>query len=429
MTSHLTPKPAIIEIPSLSSITPSLDKFHWPHFVHDWHWVLGAFIAVLAAFISNFGLNLQKLAHLELAYDDPLKRTGEKNPEKRQSYLLNPRWMTGLALTVLGSIADFAALAFAAQSLVAILGSFTLVANILLAPLMLNEKVSKTDVRAVMMIVIGCMIAVSFGQHESKVHTLDNLLYMFGRVPMILYSIGTCIIIGTLWLTIQYIEATYSSGDGDFRYTYKNKSRAHKLHRFLYPAMSGVVGAQSVLFGKVTAEILKGSLVHHKNVFENAMTWIVLIALVTCILTQIRWLNNGLQLFDAMYVVPIFQTFWILVSVLGGLVYFDEWKHFSPFQAIMFPIGIAVTVRGVIELTKRGDDDDDEDEDSKDNNDNNNKKIVQNGKFSVNGGVSGYVDSTMRRQSASSVGKKKEKAAENEDEEAGVADPLLKKSD
>ena len=95
---------------------------------------------------------------------------------------MNPRWITGLALTVLGSIADFAALAFAAQSLVAILGSLTLVVNILLAPLMLNEKVSQTDVRAVVMIVIGCMIAVAFGQHESKIHTLENLLYMFGRV-------------------------------------------------------------------------------------------------------------------------------------------------------------------------------------------------------------------------------------------------------
>ena len=290
MKPHLTPKPAIIEIPKLPSmkailpsVEKSLEKFHWPHFVHNWHWVMGAFIAILAAFISNFGLNLQKLAHLELAYEDPLKRSGLKNPEKRQSYLLNPRWITGLALTVLGSIADFAALAFAAQSLVAILGSLTLVVNILLAPLMLNEKVSQTDVRAVVMIVIGCMIAVAFGQHESKIHTLENLLYMFGRVrnvsnrvlsafttkiyqvPMILYSIGTCIIVGGLLLTIQYIESTYDSGGNDFKYTYKPKSRAHKLHRFLYPAISGVIGAQSVLFGKVTAEILKGSLVHHKN--------------------------------------------------------------------------------------------------------------------------------------------------------------------
>ena len=39
-------------------------------------------------------------------------------------------------------------------------------------------------------------------------------------------------------------------------------------------------------------------------------------------------------------------------------MYFDEWKHFSPFQAVMFPIGIAVTVRGVVELTKRGDEED-----------------------------------------------------------------------
>ena len=169
------------------------------------------------------------------------------------------------------------------------------------------------------------------------------------------------------------------------------------------------------------AEILKGSLVHHKNVFSNAMTWIVLIAMLTCILTQIRFLNAGLQLFDAMYVVPIFQTFWILISVLGGLVYFDEWKHFSPFQAVMFPIGIAVTVRGVVELTKRGDEEDELDESSGDNG-----VLNGGGKYSVNGGdVSGYIDSTMRRQS---VEKKKDNNENESDEEAGVGDPLLKKS-
>ena len=45
---------------------------------------------------------------------------------------------------------------------------------------------------------------------------------------------------------------------------------------------------------------------------------------------------------------------------------FDEWKHFSPFQAVMFPIGIAVTVRGVVELTKRGDEEDELDESFRD---------------------------------------------------------------
>ena len=243
---------------------------------------------------------------------------------------------------------------------------------------------------------------------------------------MILYSIGTCVIIGILWFTIHYIESTYASVGDDFKYTYKPKSRAHKLHRFLYPAMSGVIGAQSVLFGKVTAEILKGSLVHHKNVFGNVMTWIILIAMITCILTQIRLLNAGLQLFDAMYVVPIFQTFWILISVLGGLVYFDEWKHFSPFQAVMFPIGIAVTVRGVVELTKRGDEEEEENASSEDTS-KSGGVLNGDGKYSVNGGISaGYVDSAMRRQSEERVIRR---SNESDDEEAGVGDPLLKKSE
>ena len=89
----------------------------------------------------------------------------------------------------------------------------------------------------------------------------------------------------------------------------------------------------------------------------------------------------------------------------------------------MFPIGIAVTVRGVVELTKRGDEEDELDESSGDNK--SSGVLNGGGKYSVNGGgVSGYIDSTMRRQSV-----EKNNNTENEsDEEAGVGDPLLKKS-
>lgn len=360
MSHHLPtmPRPMTMEI-------PSIPELHWPHFVHHWHWVLGAFIAILAAFISNIGLNLQKLAHIEIAYGDPFTKK-ERPLSARENYLFNHRWISGIALTILGSVADFAALAFAAQSLVAILGSLTLVCNILLAPLMLNEKVTRLDVRAVIMIVTGCTIAVSFGQHRSEVHTLDRLLYMFGTTAMILYIICTLMVIGAFYGGIYYIENKYKCNDAATQYMYKKESSASKLHRFLYPAVSGVVGAQSVLFGKCTAEILKGSLVSHHHssnstltaasVFAHPMTWFILLMMLSCILIQIRSLNRGLQLFDALYVVPIFQTFWILVSVLGGLVFFDEWEHFSALQAIFFPIGILLTVRGVVELSRRSGD-------------------------------------------------------------------------
>lgn len=41
---------------------------------------------------------------------------------------------------------------------------------------------------------------------------------------------------------------------------------------------------------------------------------------------QVRWLNEGLRRFDSSYIVPVFVSFWILLSVLSGMIFFSEYK-------------------------------------------------------------------------------------------------------
>jgi hypothetical protein len=52
---------------------------------------------------------------------------------------MQPRWVLGFLLVMFGSFADFAALSFGPQSLVAPLGSLTLVSNSIFAPFLLHE--------------------------------------------------------------------------------------------------------------------------------------------------------------------------------------------------------------------------------------------------------------------------------------------------
>lgn len=75
------------------------------------------------------------------------------------------------AQIILGSFGDFAALAFAAQSIVAPLGALTLVSNVVLAPLLLGETISRADVVATAVIIAGSCLAVAFASHEEKEYT------------------------------------------------------------------------------------------------------------------------------------------------------------------------------------------------------------------------------------------------------------------
>jgi uncharacterized membrane protein len=104
----------------------------------SWHavpgqymWIVGVFLAALASLISNLGVTLQKLLH-----NQTLEKGGD-----RSKYYNQPLWWLGVSLVVLGSLADFAALSFSPQSMIAPLGSLTLVSNVIFAPYLLKEKI------------------------------------------------------------------------------------------------------------------------------------------------------------------------------------------------------------------------------------------------------------------------------------------------
>jgi hypothetical protein len=73
------------------------------------------------------------------------------------------------------------------------------------------------------------------------------------------------------------------------------------------PALSGIFGGQSVLFAKSVAELIKTT-ANGENQFKNAGTYLIAICMFICIFSQIHWLAHGLQFFDAVYIVPVFQV-------------------------------------------------------------------------------------------------------------------------
>ena len=68
------------------------------------------------------------------------ERRRSKKKAKGESYVKQRIWQLGMILIVLGSFADFGALAFAAQSVIAPLGSLNLVCNAFLAPIILKVR-------------------------------------------------------------------------------------------------------------------------------------------------------------------------------------------------------------------------------------------------------------------------------------------------
>ena len=270
------------------------------------------------------------------------------------NYTRQLTWQCGLALVIIGSLFDFAALAFASQSLIAPLGSLTLVSNVFLAPLLLKEKLSRRDVICTLVIVVGAALAVSCASHDDSTQSVSAMFSNFLRIQFIAYAALVVLSVVALrvvtWKAAALRKRAHTNREAAKRY-----QAGMKYHRFGYAAAAGIMGAQSVLFAKCTSTLFRTMIAGDGIMFVYPGTYGVLLGLGVTIFFQIRWLNSGLRLFPALYVVPVFQSFWILVSVVSGMVFFQEYHGVldQPLQACGFCFGIFLTIGGVYVLSQK----------------------------------------------------------------------------
>ncbi|KAL4129445.1 hypothetical protein PRIC2_005453 [Phytophthora ramorum] len=305
-------------------------------------WIIGFAIAVVFSFLASVGINLQKKA---------LKQN-ELGAEPVPAYRL-PLWVLGFVLCAVGSVLDFVAFGLAPQSLLAPLAALTLVWNMMLAPCFNKEKLSKKDIVSTLIIFVGATIAVVFASHATPTYNLDMLLALYRDPLTIVYFCVVFLTVVAHYAAIKVID------------TFCLMSKRHRIIQVGTPAvwatvrlvgyagLAGTLGGQSVLFAKSSAELLKGVFNGDASCFVHYQTYLIALALVVCLILQIRYLNGGLVHYDALSMVPVYQAYWVISGVLGGVIYFQEIRTFSVLQAVMFVLGIGISIFGVVLLSRR----------------------------------------------------------------------------
>ena len=328
-------------------------------------WLLGAVVAAIGSIASNLGVNCQKYSFMQNA----------KLPKLQQKkHIRQKGWLFGMLLVVAGSIGDFAALSLAAQSIVAPIGSVTLVANVFFAHYWLKESLSYIEVVGTGLIVGGSVTAVAFGDHSETAYDIHAILRFFYGTTFIVYAIGSLVLGVTLYrfqlpitpikqkivdATKRYEQAYEANDRGAMEYEdfyiaslQKTYRKWEKIHPFSLCALSGILGGQSVMFGKMVSEMLNVTFAGDNQLF-SPFFYLFVGCMLACVVGQLQFLAISLSFFDALYVVPVFQCFFISFSTLGGACFFAEFNNFNALQAVFFPLGLFGTLSGVIVLTRR----------------------------------------------------------------------------
>jgi drug/metabolite transporter (DMT)-like permease len=78
-------------------------------------------------------------------------------------------WLFGFAVFLIGELLNFVSMSFASQTLLAVLGSFSPLSNVFMAPFLLKEPITRGDILALPLIIGGAIVVVFYSDHSSQV--------------------------------------------------------------------------------------------------------------------------------------------------------------------------------------------------------------------------------------------------------------------
>lgn len=189
-----------------------------------------------------------------------------------------------------------------------------------------DEKVTKTVVIATAIIYIGTILTILNAATSTPSYDLGRILELIKEPFFIVYLVITLSIQGGLILHGK-------------RYGFR------MLH---YTAIAGSLGGETMIFAKTSSEIVKNAILEHQyDDMKNPFIYLAIIMTITLAVTQLHVLNTGLAKFEALMVIPVYQSFFNVFAITGGLIFFQEYQGMTRKDGIFYTCGILITLIGV----------------------------------------------------------------------------------
>lgn len=281
--------------------------------------VLVALCSLTLSLGAAVGVNIQKLSM--------------NREEKGRKPFLQPLWLIGIAVIVVDAIGDFVFIGMAPQSMLAPLGSLSLGFNVILAPFFhREERVTRTTVLATAVIYVGSIISVLYAASSNPSYNLARIKELAGNPYFIDYIVFIFVLQGAILFNGK------RKGFGMLHYT----------------ALAGTLGGETLIFAKTSSELVKNAILRRDfNDLRNPISIVAVIMTVVTALTQLHVLNLGLAKFEAVIVVPVYQTFLNACAITMGLIFFQEYRIMSRKDTTMYSIGLVITLVGVKMLVQQ----------------------------------------------------------------------------
>uniref|UniRef100_A0A0E0PG81 Probable magnesium transporter n=1 Tax=Oryza rufipogon TaxID=4529 RepID=A0A0E0PG81_ORYRU len=224
---------------------------------------------------------------------------------------------SALRAVVVGEVANFAAYAFAPAILVTPLGALSIIIRhvfhlrAILAHFMLREKLHIFGI-------LGCILCV------------------VGSTTIVLHAPAELVLAMVAILVCRFVPL-YG-----------------QTHVMVYIGVCSLVGSISVMSVKALGIALKLTFCG-TNQLIYPQTWAFTLVVLSCIVTQMNYLNKALDTFNTAVVSPIYYTMFTSLTILASVIMFKDWDRQNPTQIVTEACGFVTILSGTFLLHKTKD--------------------------------------------------------------------------
>ncbi|KAF2756843.1 DUF803-domain-containing protein [Pseudovirgaria hyperparasitica] len=242
------------------------------------------------------------------------------------TYLKNATWWGGIITMVVGEIGNFAAYAYAPAILVTPLGALSVLIGAILGSYFLGERLGILGKIGCAICLLGSLIIVLHAPPDKDIQRIDEMLQYALHPLFVIY----CLIVAVFSVFMIY----------------KVAPKYGRTNPMIYLSICSTTGSISVMAIKGFGIALKLTFAG-KNQFVYPSTYIFLIVVVVCILTQMNYFNKALSQFSTSIVNPLYYVTFTTCTLLASFLLFRGFNTTSAVDIISLLCGFLIIFSGV----------------------------------------------------------------------------------
>ncbi|PIA47231.1 hypothetical protein AQUCO_01400131v1 [Aquilegia coerulea] len=215
-----------------------------------------------------------------------------------------------------------------------VLLSVILFCSAVLAHIILRERLHIFGILGCVLCVVGSTTIVLHAPQERMIESVAEVWDLATEPAFLLYA--ALVITAVFILIIRFIP------------------HYGQTHIMVYIGVCSLVGSLSVMSVKALGIALKLTF-SGTNQLIYPQTWAFALVVLTCVLTQMNYLNKALDTFNTAVVSPIYYVMFTTLTILASVIMFKDWDRQNPTQIVTEMCGFVTILSGTFLLHKTKD--------------------------------------------------------------------------